>query len=973
MTHSRRGPEPEQGEVTSGSGLGSRILVVDDNRVTRKLVRHTLAALGHEVIEACDGAEALVAATASRPNLVLLDLTLPDVSGLELLAPLRAILGTDSPILAFTGFAGPEQELRLREAKFDAIVQKPAEPSTLRTIVEAYLRPLQSKPGGRFGEGRRLLVVDDDDAQRKLFAFKLGRLGFEVSTAPDGHRALEQARAHPPDVVVSDLLMPKLDGYELCAQIRADEKLAATPVILLTNSYVEEVDRALATRVGADAYLVRSADIAELAAALQGVLGSRPRPRASNPMGSSEVQADHSARLARQLDRQLDLNSALTKRASLLAAELAVLGGLTRALATNHDPDEAIDDALNVCFDAGGVAWGLLITRDTTSWSTRSVGLPAHQRAALPRFDEAFVRRLQLKSGARAPYPIELSALGIPSLQGAGLVVPIVLQEQMLGSLVLRIGGAIDDHLLAFFEVVSNQLALVIALTRSFEQLERASRSQHQRAEVLASVVDAVGQPLLMLGLDGEPTVLNPAGEEMALFRKPDAATGRAELEVLHSDMATPYEHDELPTTRALRGEAVTEEELVVRRAGGNAWMTITARPIRGRAGEIRGAVAIVRDVTEFKKMQALQATSDRLATVGVLAAGVAHEINNPLTCVMAELEMAIEDLPDNPGVAERLRAAHDAAARVRTIVNDLRTLSRSETESRREVSVQRALQTAVRMASVQVRPCATLVMDVEGDAPVLANEPRLVQVFLNLIVNAAQAIGPGDARRNRITIRSRVVGGEMVAEVIDTGPGMTPDVRQRVFTPFFTTKPAGVGTGLGLSISQRIVSSAGGSLECESIVGEGTTFRVRLPLRQPQPIAAEVSSAEKPSVLVVDDDPLAWQLTRRALQPHYELHHGPTVAAAMRLVEAAPARYDTILCASEHAAELSMALRAHDPTLEAAVLLLGRQRSDQPSERPCLAKPYSGAALRAFVDDHRRHRELLKRGPALDKAPAYP
>ncbi|RYZ67774.1 MAG: PAS domain S-box protein [Proteobacteria bacterium] len=546
-----------------------------------------------------------------------------------------------------------------------------------------------------------------------------------------------------------------------------------------------------------------------------------------------------------------------------------------------------------------------------------------------------------------------------------------MLQEQMLGALLLRTGHAVDDHLVAFFEVVASQLALVIGLTRSFEQLERMSRSERERAEVLASVIDAVGQPLVMVGTDGTPTLTNPAGEDSALFERLRAVGESAPQTFLRSDLTTPYVSTDLPTNRALRGESVTEEEVVVRHGDESAWMSVTARPIRGRAGEIRGAVAIARDVTEVKRMQSRQAASDRLATVGILAAGVAHEINNPLTCVMAELEMAIEDLPAGGRVVERLRAAHDAAARVQTIVKDLRTLSRKETESRHQVSMARVLETAGRMAAPQVRPCATFSLDLQHVPPVLANEPRLVQVFLNLIVNAAQAIGPGDPRQQRIVVRCRREDGEVIAEVSDSGPGMTPEIRARLFTPFFTTKPAGVGTGLGLSISQRIVTAAGGILECESSPGVGTTFRVRLPARVAIEKVESSADEPKPVLLVIEDDPLAWQLMRRALGETYELTQAPTAADALLLIGNTAVDYETILCATEHAIDLLPLLRQNFPHLEASVLLVGKPLPGDPVERPRLSKPHTGLALTAFVEDHRRHRELLKRGGALDRVPA--
>jgi signal transduction histidine kinase len=250
--------------------------------------------------------------------------------------------------------------------------------------------------------------------------------------------------------------------------------------------------------------------------------------------------------------------------------------------------------------------------------------------------------------------------------------------------------------------------------------------------------------------------------------------------------------------------------------------------------------------------MQGKLVFADRMSTLGTLAAGVAHEINNPLTYVMANLEHLVFRLTQSgtPTLAERermIKAVEDAlygSERVREIVRDLSHLARPERIEDRPVDVRRAVQASLRMAQHQIQKRAQIVEEIEEVPIVRGSSARLSQVFLNLLINAAHAIPDGDPESNQVRVRSGSVGGKVFVEVQDTGGGIPSDVLPQIFDPFFTTKDVGVGTGLGLSICHAIVVDHGGEIEVTSDAGTGTTFRVLLP-------ASAVAEAE------VADEPL--------------------------------------------------------------------------------------------------------------------
>jgi PAS domain S-box-containing protein len=337
------------------------------------------------------------------------------------------------------------------------------------------------------------------------------------------------------------------------------------------------------------------------------------------------------------------------------------------------------------------------------------------------------------------------------------------------------------------------------------------------------------------------------------------------------------------------------------------------------------------RDVTEKRALQASVAQSDRLASMGMLAAGVAHEINNPLTYVLYNLQSLAEDLPGltratiqlqralGPGRAgeilgeragavradrlddlvARTRDAEQGACRVRDIVKELKTFTRVDEDHTVPVSLNDAIETAVNMAFNEIKYRARLVKDY-GELPTLmANDGKLAQVFLNLLVNAAQAIEEGDVEHNEIRVRTWAEGESVMAEVRDTGHGVAGEDLGRLFEPFFTTKKVGVGSGLGLSICHNIVTGLGGTIEVGRQPGRGTRFLVTLPVRK----AAEPGEAREPRevqavggrLLIVDDEVHVGEAMARMLESDHESVVVTSGQEAMRILEK-DRRFDAVI-----------------------------------------------------------------------------
>ncbi|MGE6762793.1 ATP-binding protein [Corallococcus interemptor] len=335
----------------------------------------------------------------------------------------------------------------------------------------------------------------------------------------------------------------------------------------------------------------------------------------------------------------------------------------------------------------------------------------------------------------------------------------------------------------------------------------------------------------------------------------------------------------------------------------------------REHTGRLEAEALAQRRTHELMAARERLVQSEKLAMAGQLAAGVGHEINNPLSYVSGNLQFAVEQLTPltrNPGLPglqdalgealDALREAREGAERIRVIVRDLQTFARADELRLGPVDVHAALEFGLSMAMTHLRSRAQVERHFGQVPPALAHEARLGQVFLHLLINAAHAIPVGAFDRHRVTVTTRREGAWVLVEVSDTGLGMTPEVLQRAFEPFFTTRPVGEGSGLGLSICLGLVRSMHGELTATSIPGLGSTFQVRLPCVEPvmQPPAGPAvrpqEGALRKRVLVVDDEPQLTSVLRRILGRQHDVVVAHSGREALTLLEQDDA-FDRVFC----------------------------------------------------------------------------
>lgn len=376
------------------------------------------------------------------------------------------------------------------------------------------------------------------------------------------------------------------------------------------------------------------------------------------------------------------------------------------------------------------------------------------------------------------------------------------------------------------------------------DALEEAQRSTEENRALLDRLPDFV-----IIHREGTLLWMNQANLRALGYERSDEVCGRSLL-----DLVEPASRAGVLARMRLPAGAEPREASEIRLLSRDGRVVVVeVAPSQEVSFEGRPArLVAARDVTERVRMQQQLLIADRMASIGMLAAGVAHEVNNPLAYVLNNIEIALKDLApmgeDARPIREVLGVALEGVDRIRTIVRDLLALSRVDDAAIGAIDVVAVVRSTLQLAGKDIDQRAVLTFEHEPVAPSAGSVARLGQVLLNLLTNALEAMRSSARGDNelRVVVRPSSVGGAVV-EVSDNGVGVPVELAERVFDPFFTTKPPGRGTGLGLSISQRLVAEMGGDLSFQSTPLGGSTFRVTLPPWEPSS-CEEAGRAPSPS-----------------------------------------------------------------------------------------------------------------------------
>jgi PAS domain S-box-containing protein len=469
--------------------------------------------------------------------------------------------------------------------------------------------------------------------------------------------------------------------------------------------------------------------------------------------------------------------------------------------------------------------------------------------------------------------------------------------------LVAAEGDAFADARLPAIEVAAGAVAVCAARMSAAEREAAVAESELR----FRAFMDALPAVAWIKDHEGRYAFLNAEYERLWRLRA-EAYLGKTDFDIFAPEQAEPMRaHDD--TVRRERRILHVEETASTADGGRRDWIS-TKFPIVQPGGEVHvGGIAI--DVTERKACEHRREMQDRLASLGTLAAGVAHEINNPLTTVVMNLEM-LRELASEPALSTStarelpslVDEARSGAERVRRIVRAMRAFTRPSGVPLGPIGLELPIEEAIQLTDRVVRARARLVDRLEPTPKVVADETQITQVLVNLLTNAAQAIELGASDRHRIELAAFTdEEGDAVIEVRDDGPGIAPELVGRIFDPFFTTKETGLGTGLGLSIAHGIVTSIGGDISVRSEPGRGATFRVRLPAAAPAaatdaPSSTRLRVERRARLLIVDADVALSGSIARALRPRFDVETAPSARAALERV--GNRRFDLLLAEAD-------------------------------------------------------------------------
>ncbi|MBI3202196.1 MAG: response regulator [Myxococcales bacterium] len=958
-----------------------RILVVDDDPTARKLLRMMLQGAGaYAVLEAPDGRAALEVVKNHTVDLVLLDLVLPDVPGAELIKQLRALPdGAALPVIAVSALLSATDEGGTAAAGFSGHLPKPIDSGRLLRLVRSFL-PDPIAAAGAPGRSRSVLVVDDDPVQRKILAMRLTGLEFRVTTAGDGVEALELARTSPPDAIVSDALMPRMDGFGLCIEVRHDPRLAGVPVVLFSSHYLEEADDQLGRRVGASAYVVRTPQVGEIVSAL---LAALDRERSTAPAPDREaLSGDHAARVVRQLERQIALSSGLAEQSSLQAKALSVAAVTADVLSRGLAPGSLLERTLAALVEGEVVALAAVYLVEPAGLVLGAlVGATAATLGELHGLDRLLAQALEGEELVIVPpdsTPAQavaelLSALGARTL----VLASIAAGPERFGVLLLGLQAArVTEEMTSFVRAIRGQLGQALALGRSLAAREHVAldlRASEARYRLLLEHMP-VG---IAVHSEGKVVFANPAAARLLGAATPAEVEGRAV-----SDFSPPERRAAAAdrARRLLAGEQglYPVEDQCVRLDGTRVPVQAIAVPMTFSG---KPAIqVIVTDLTDRVRAEAAREKledelrmAQKMEAVGRLAGGVAHDFNNLLAVILGNAEFASSTLGEADPLYGDIDEIRKAAEKAAALTRQLLAFSRRQVLRLEVLDLNQIAAELEKMLGRLVGEDIELTSRYAPDLwRVKADPGQLEQVIMNLVVNARDAMPRGG--KLSIATANAELDAAYAAEhaeatagcyvrltIRDSGSGMAPEVLQHLFEPFFTTKAVGKGTGLGLSTVYGIVKQSGGHLAVHSEPGAGTTFEVYLPRALEEPssptpgVAAEATGGAE-TILVVEDEGAVRKLTERMLRAAgFEVLSAGSGAEALSTCEGYAGDIDLLLTdvvmPKMSGRELADQLRRARPSLR--VLYMSGYADDAITDHGVLdpqtkliGKPFSAAEL---------------------------
>lgn len=766
-----------------------------------------------------------------------------------------------------------------------------------------------------------ILVVDDDASARDLVVTVLGYGGHTVREAADGREALKVAGEIKPRLIIADLLMPTMDGFEFVRRLREDGEFRDTPVIFYTATYLESEARSLANACGVTHLITKPAEPQQIVEVVNAALGT-PQPALAVPP-IEEFRREHvnvlTAKLAQRVDRAVPRLQAMIELGLQLASE--------------RDPNQLLR---NFCVSARKIIGAKYATVGVVEKESRNVrfqffsGLDPDTTNALfespssmPVPSEAFSyrqpRRLRTLPG-------DPRHVGLPEDHPpvySFLSVPIVSPDHVYGWLYLanRIGSSeFSDEDEGLAQILAAQVGRIYENGSLFEEIRRSMSELeaevigHKHTEQALRVSE---ERYRLLVENSNDLISEVSSDGKFLYVSPNhlRLLGYPASELLNRSI---FDHIHSEDVQLVRDQLREQESIgsyrYQHKDGTWRWLEFSSRHFTTPAGDEK-IVLMSRDVSERRRLEAQLQQAQKMEALGTLAGGIAHDFGNILGAIMASARLAREERAEGGPIDEYLAQIEKASERAASVVRRVLAFSRQDSQQRRPLQLQSVAAEALQLLRATLPARIQVKTQYSPETPmVLADPTQVHQILMNLVGNAAYAMssGPGllevsldpvqvDAERAR-ACPSLHPGTYARLTVRDTGHGMPPATLARMFDPFFTTKPPGEGTGLGLSVVHGIMKSYNGAILAQSEADKGTSLELYFPAEEPRPEQSEASSrtvarGKGARVLLVDDEePLVYLITRILERLDYQVSGYSRPELALEAFREKPNEFDLVL-----------------------------------------------------------------------------